>query len=91
VDGWATPPYAPCFVDLTRHFGPAIRKHRELLRLSQEELAARAGLDRTYVSGIERNRRNPTLEVQQRLADALGVSLDVIFATARELASAKPP
>ncbi|HMR29632.1 MAG TPA: helix-turn-helix transcriptional regulator [Geminicoccaceae bacterium] len=78
-------------MDLTRHFGPAVRRHRELLRLSQDELAARAGLDRTYVSGIERSRRNPTLEVQQRLADALGVGLDVIFATARELSMPKRP
>lgn len=74
-------------MNLIRHFGPAVRHHRELLRLSQDELAARAGLDRTYVSGIERGRRNPTLEVQQRIADALGVGLDVIFATARNLAA----
>jgi transcriptional regulator with XRE-family HTH domain len=74
-------------MDLARHFGAAIRRHRELIRLSQEELAERAGLDRTYVSGVERGRRNPTLEVLQRLADALGADLDVIFATARELAS----
>ena len=70
-------------MNLAKCFGPAVRHHRELLRLSQEELAERAGLDRTYVSGIERGRRNPTLEVQQRLADGLGVDLDVIFATAR--------
>lgn len=74
-------------INLTRFFGPAIRYHRQSLRLSQDELAARAGLDRTYVSGIERSRRNPTLEVQQRLAGALGVSLDVIFTTARRLAT----
>lgn len=73
-------------MDLSQHFGLAIRRHRELLRLSQDELAARADLDRTYVSGIERNKRNPTLNVQQRLANALGVGLDVIFATAREIA-----
>lgn len=63
-----------------------MRQHRELLRLSQEELADRASMDRTYVSGIERGTRNPTLKVQQQLADALGVGLDVVFATARELA-----
>ena len=63
-----------------------MRRHRELVRLSQEDLADRAELDRTYVSGIERGRRNPTLKVLQRLADALGVDLDVIFATAREIA-----
>lgn len=74
-------------MDLSRHFGAAVRRHRELMRLSQEELGDRAGLDRTYVSGIERGRRNPTLMVLQRLADALGADLDVVFASAREIAS----
>jgi len=86
VDRRATLSY-PCRVDLTTHFGAAVRRHRELIRLSQEELADRAELDRTYVSGIERGRRNPTLKILQRLSDALGVDLDVMFATAREIAS----
>jgi transcriptional regulator with XRE-family HTH domain len=73
-------------MDLTRYLGEALRRHRELIRLSQEDLADRAGIDRTYVSGLERGRRNPTVKVLQRLADALGVDLDVIFATAREIA-----
>jgi transcriptional regulator with XRE-family HTH domain len=73
-------------MDLSKHFGTAVRQHRELVRLSQEELADRAGLE-TYVSDIERGRRNPTLKVQQPLADALGVDLDVIFASAREITS----
>ncbi len=77
-------------MDLARRFGAAVRRHRELVRLSQEELADRAGLDRTYVSGVERGTRNPSLKVLQRLADALGADLDVIFATARELET-KPP
>lgn len=72
-------------MNLAKHFGQAVRRHRELVRLSQEELADRARLDRTYVSGIERGKRNPTLDVLQRLSTALGVDLDVIFATAREL------
>jgi transcriptional regulator with XRE-family HTH domain len=73
-------------VNLAKHFGQAVRWHRELVRLSQEELADRASLDRTYVSGIERGKRNPTLDVLQRLSTALGADLDVIFATAREIA-----
>lgn len=74
-------------MDLSDHFGPAVRRHRELLRLSQEELADRASIDRTYISGVERGVRNPTLEVMQRIARGLGVDLDVVFATAREIAS----
>ncbi len=76
-------------MNLARYFGATVRQHRLLLRLSQDELAARAGLDRTYVSGVERGRRNPTLEVLQRIADALGVNLDVLFASAREIAEDK--
>jgi len=42
---------------------------------SQEAFAHHAGLDRTYVSGIESGRRNPTLDVLVRVAGALGVSV----------------
>lgn len=74
-------------MDLSDYFGPAVRRHRELLRLSQEELAERSGIDRTYISGVERRVRNPTLDVMQRIARGLGVDLDVVFATAREIAT----
>ena len=43
-------------------------------------------MDRTYVGGIERGTRNPSVKSLQKLADALGADLDVIFATAREIA-----
>lgn len=76
-------------MNLADYFGQAVRRHRELLRLSQEELANRADIDRTYMSGVERGVRNPSLEVMQRIATALGADLDVIFATAREIASRK--
>jgi transcriptional regulator with XRE-family HTH domain len=59
--------------------------------MSQEELALRAGLDRTYVSGIERGRRNPSLKSMQRLAAELSISLDVAFKRARDLADAAKP
>jgi transcriptional regulator with XRE-family HTH domain len=74
-------------MNLADYFGAAIRMHRELLQLSQEDLAERAHIDRTYVSGVERGVRNPTLLVMQRLSEALGSDLDVIFSTARRLAS----
>jgi transcriptional regulator with XRE-family HTH domain len=73
-------------VDITPFVGPAFRLLRERHSLSQEQLALNAGLDRTYVSGIERNRRNPSLKSMQRMAAELSVPLDQVFALARELA-----
>jgi transcriptional regulator with XRE-family HTH domain len=53
----------------------AVRLLREKANLSQEDLADRAEIDRTYVSGIERGMRNPSLRVLIRVADGLGVTL----------------
>jgi transcriptional regulator with XRE-family HTH domain len=74
-------------VNITRHVGCAVRTHRVRLKISQEELADKAGLDRTYVSGVERGVRNPTLKVLYRLATALQIDLAALFVTTRELAS----
>jgi transcriptional regulator with XRE-family HTH domain len=73
-------------VDITPYVGPAFRLLREEAEISQEDLALRAGLDRTYVSGIERGRRNPSLKSMQRLATELSISLDEVFSRARKLA-----
>lgn len=51
--------------------GRAILRARRRQRISQEELAARAGMDRTYVGGIERGEENPSLEKILLLAEAL--------------------
>lgn len=56
-----------------RRFGELVRLLREQAGLSQEEFAERAGVHRTYVGGIERGERNPTLLTICRLATALGV------------------
>ena len=56
---------------LTRNM-QALRRERGW---SQEELADRCGLHRTYVSGVERGVRNPTLLVLDRIAVAFGVSV----------------
>ena len=56
-------------------FGDRVRQLRqEKGWTSQEAFAHHVGLDRTYVSGIERGRRNPTLDIIVKLAHGLGVS-----------------
>lgn len=57
-----------------RIFGVVIRQARERLHLSQEDLAAEAGLHRTYISLLERGRRTPSLTVIIQLATALELS-----------------
>jgi transcriptional regulator with XRE-family HTH domain len=54
-----------------KKFGKNIRERREALQLSQELLAEKADLDRTYVGGVERGERNSTLLSTLRIAKAL--------------------
>lgn len=56
-------------------FGALLRKRRTTKGLSQEDLALTVGLDRTYISGIERGVRNPTLTVLYQIAQGLNLSL----------------
>ncbi|HTY60272.1 MAG TPA: helix-turn-helix domain-containing protein, partial [Bacteroidota bacterium] len=59
--------------------GSALKRRRLALGLSQEELANRAGLHRTYITDVERGSRNPSLETIQKLARALEVPLSDVF------------
>lgn len=60
-------------------FGARIRGLRKRRGLSQEALALQAGLDRTYIGGVERGERNISLENIAKLATALKVSLPELF------------
>ena len=60
---------------VSQAFGAAVRLRRLQLAVSQEELADRAGLHRTYVSDVERATRNVTLKTAAKIAAALGVPL----------------
>lgn len=62
--------------------GVAVRTLRQKLGLSQDELAAIADLHRTYVGGIERGERNPTLTSIHRIARALQVTPAELLDTA---------
>jgi len=55
--------------------GRNVRRIRQQRKLTQEQLAFEAEIDLTYVGGIERGRRNPSLMVMARIADALRVPL----------------
>jgi len=57
-------------------FGKKVREERTRLGLSQEELANRARIHRTYVGMIERAEKNITLENIEKIAKALEISLD---------------
>jgi transcriptional regulator with XRE-family HTH domain len=60
-------------------FGARIRQLREARGLSQEAFADKCGLDRTYISGIERGKRNVSLLNISVLAKALGVPPSQLF------------
>jgi transcriptional regulator with XRE-family HTH domain len=65
--------------DLRLLFGNRMRELRRKLGISQEELADRCGLHRTYVGGIERGERNPSLINIGRIAEALEAQLPELF------------
>ncbi|WP_321325437.1 helix-turn-helix transcriptional regulator [uncultured Parasphingorhabdus sp.] len=62
-------------MDVRKVFGTNVRRLRLEKGLSQEEFGFAAGIDRTYVSGIERGLRNPSLVLAEKFAKGLGVEL----------------
>lgn len=66
--------------DLRKAFGSRVRALREERGLSQEAMAERGSFHWTYVSGVERGRRAPSLDVVGRIAEALDVSPAELFA-----------
>ena len=65
--------------DIRIRFGQRLRELRQAKGLSQEELAFRAGLHRTYVSSAERGQRNVALVNIEKLARALGIDIADLF------------
>lgn len=60
-------------------FGIKVRKLRILLNISQEQLAERAGLHRTYIGMIERGEKNITLINIKKISNGLGVSVNELL------------
>lgn len=72
------------YTEILIQFGNKLRTLRKEKGLSQEQLAQRAGLDRTYISSIERGRRNVALINCFRLAQALSISIYDFFKDEQE-------
>ncbi len=66
-------------------FGRAVRERRLDAGLSQERLGYQSGLDRTYISGVERGVRNPTLAVIWKLAEGLDTTPSELLARSEQL------
>ncbi|MPZ41198.1 MAG: helix-turn-helix domain-containing protein [Rhizobiales bacterium] len=60
-------------MDIRRIFGANVRRYRVAAGLSQEAVAVKMGVDRAYVSGMERGQQNVTLLTMWHLSEALGV------------------
>jgi transcriptional regulator with XRE-family HTH domain len=64
---------------IPNRFGQRLRELRKAQGLSQEAFAAECGLDRTYISGIERGTRNVSLRNIEVIAKALGISISELM------------
>lgn len=76
-------------MDLCALVGRNLRRERRAAGLTQEELAYRTGLDRTYLSDIERGIRNPTVLWLQDIASALSIHPAVLLVEEHEVAGVK--
>jgi len=59
-----------------------VRRQRIEIGITQAELATRVGVDRAYISALERGLYNPTIERVEQIALALGVDVSILFALA---------
>lgn len=66
-------------MDIKKKFGDKVKQLRLANGLSQEGLANEAGLDRTYIPGIEKGERNVSITVIEKLAIALKVDISELF------------
>jgi transcriptional regulator with XRE-family HTH domain len=70
-------------MDVRARVGLNVQKLRREKRLSQEDLADRAAIHQTYLSGVEQGKRNPTITVLQRIAEALGADIEDLLRSRR--------
>lgn len=66
-------------MDIIKVFANNVKRYRAEMGLSQEAFAEKAGLHRTYISAIERERRSIALDNIQKIADALEIETHLLF------------
>lgn len=66
-------------MDVVRLLGVNVRHQRKLKGMTQEQLAAAADMERSYVSDLERGTRNPSVAALGRIADALGIEPHILL------------
>ncbi len=66
-------------MQISEIFGNNVRFYREKLDWSQERLAEESGFHRTYISGVELGKRNPTITVASKVAKALNIPVTDLF------------
>lgn len=64
---------------ITEKVGSRIKELRRALGLSQEKLALKAEVDRTYLAGVEQGKRNPSIKNLEKILKALEVSFGEFF------------
>ena len=69
--------------DVSKIFGEEIRKIRKEVGISQEALALKADVDRSFLSKMERGIRQPTITIMFKLCDALDVSPELVIVSIR--------
>ncbi|HEY9651363.1 MAG TPA: helix-turn-helix transcriptional regulator [Coleofasciculaceae cyanobacterium] len=71
--------------DINQALSRVVVKYRTIAKISQEELADRAGIHRTYVSQIERGLKSPTLSVLFEISKSLGISASTLIAEVEQI------
>ena len=66
-------------MNINKELGMRIRYLREQKKMTLEDLSFEAGINKNYLSDLERGNRNPTVKVLTKIADALEISLEILF------------